>query len=107
MFPEQGYKLIKSRGINTLLSSENMALLRSLGNNIHKEQCFRVYFPNNDVFAISFLRPTVDRFGRKGSWNHTILIPTDALTTLLHPHFIHNLDAPPISLEPIMIDQGV
>jgi len=83
MFPKQGYKLIKSRGLSTHVSTDNLYFLRSLGNNIYEETCLQVYFPKERVFAVSYLKPTTDTYGRRGVWNHTIIVPSNDLTTLL------------------------
>lgn len=106
-----GYKLIKSSGVDELVSRQTLMYLCHIGNNLEKEARVQVWLPSENLIAICFLKPGKDEYGRRTIWNHTILIDiSDYLNlnypTFFEPYFIRKLDKPLDELDPIIIQTG-
>lgn len=109
LFNVGAYRLIKSPDAEKLLSEENFSRLCHLTDKIQKPEEQAQWFPDENVLAISFLRPTTDEYGRKGGWNHTILIKVVDYCVLTDPvalfrrHFIREFGNPPEMLQPLQV----
>ena len=66
---------LKSEGLNERLEPDDLAFLLRQGATDGKETVTLTPVCKTKVFALSFLKPTVDEYGRRGVWNHTILVP--------------------------------
>lgn len=103
MFKHYGIKLIKSSGLNNLLTTEMVDYLCELHEN--KEHVWP-----NGVVTVTSVHQTQDEYGRNGIWNHTIAMKLlDYLaymqpSKLLQPYFIEKLDKPPTWLEPLTVN---
>jgi len=106
-----GYRLIKSPGLDKLVSRQTLTYLCHIGNNLEKEARVQVWLPSENLIAICYLRPEKDEYGRRTIWNHTILIDISDYLNLnypafFEPYFIRNLEKPVSELKPIMIKSG-
>lgn len=112
LWPDEGYKLLKSLGVTSLISSDTLRDLCLIGEQVSSETIMEMWWHKEKVVTISFIRPTQDKDNRKGSWNHTIIIPImDYLKltqpkTIFAPYFIKELTEPPESLESITIGEA-
>ena len=98
-FPGVGYKLIKSPGVDKLLTNSMLNLLCHLGNGTKKEIRIQVWLRNENLVSISLIKPVTDEYGRSCVWNHTILVPIQAFLDRTHPawiepYFIRELNGP-------------
>jgi len=107
IFDNSGYKLLRSPNLSKVLSDENLHTLRSLGNEATQETFFQVWFPKEQLLALSYVKPTDDEYGRKVAWNHTIILTHNNYLNLalniFNNHFIRepqNIENP---LQPITI----
>jgi len=105
-FPGLGQRVARSPRVNEILSFEAWQHLLRQGGNLTSELVTVTNLCNEKMMAVSYLKPTVDELGRKGVWNHTVLIPcvdiSKALAALLDPLFIKSLqEAPKTNLEPL------
>jgi len=105
-----GYKLYQTPNASKLLSKQNLQYLYHVGDNAEQEVYLQIWFPTENVLAVTYIRPVRDEYTRDGVWNHTILLPiTDYLQlsqpiTVLAPHFIREFAGEPLNhLEPIII----
>jgi hypothetical protein len=101
------YFLHKSRGVNNIISDENLHRLRENKPTPNDEI---YYIPSEKLIAIQHVKDVV-RKQRVGVWNHTLLIPVseyirdnDPLTKYSR-FFIKEVDDPPSYLEPITIEE--
>lgn len=106
------YRVLKSAGVDKVLSEESLQMLKKLGGNIDKPIITVTPVCKDKLFALSYLKPDKDEHSRPTVWNHTILIPCDAILSTLKNHdligaFITeangNLSAP---LPPVSLDIG-
>jgi hypothetical protein len=68
------YRLLKSAGIDKILSIESMHHLQQLGGHLEKPVTTATLLCKDKLFAISFLKPDRDEMSRPTVWNHTVLI---------------------------------
>ena len=109
LFNNRGYRLIKSAGVDGLVDDDNLYFLCHIGDNTPEPVTIQLRLPNEDLLAVSHVAPTEDEYGRRGVWNHTILIKlNDYLqltqpSTMLQPYFINQTKEPPYELNPLTI----
>jgi hypothetical protein len=108
-FPGLGQRVTRSSRVNEVLSFESWQHLLRQGGNLDSEIVTVTNLCAEKMMAVSYLRPTVDELGRKGVWNHTVLIPcvdiSKALAAVLDPLFIKGLiEAPKANLEPLDVN---
>jgi len=103
-----GYHLVKTDNAKNLLSKENFAKLQDLKG----EGTVPLWWSEERVVTVSLLRQVKDEFGRRGTWNHTILIPaldyvaaTDPVS-LLEQYFMEPTDKPPRTLKPLKVEKN-
>jgi len=102
LFEGYGIKLIKSPGLNDLLTGEIIDYLCQLTSDKSN------LWPNG-VITVSKVHATHDEFGRDGVWNHTIALRLMDYLAYMQPnkmlasYFIKNLDKPPRSLESLEV----
>jgi hypothetical protein len=77
------YRLLKSTGVDKVLSPESLHYLQQLGGHIDQPMTTATLLCKDKLFAVSYLKPGKDELGRATMWNHTILIPCDALMAAL------------------------
>ena len=105
LFPDGKLGLIKTSGVNKILTDKSMEFLR-------KKTCNGepYWLPTEQVVAIQHIEQATDKDGREGVWNHTLLIPIGEYIRLTDPcklfskYFIPKIsvfDKSPESLEPI------
>jgi len=105
-----GYQFVKSPKAEKLLSEENFLKLLHIGDNITQACTIPQWFPTEDILTFSHIIPVSDEHGRKGVWNHTIMIRFYDFYNLLQPepifdkHFISKVDRLPKSLEPLQVE---
>jgi len=91
-FKNMGYRLLKSRGVDTLITSSQLNYLSHLGDKAEELTYSQTYYPDNDVLAISKITPARDQYYRRAIWNHTLIFTlSDCLTIarrILEPYFI-------------------
>jgi len=101
-----GYKLAKSPGAEKLLSEDNFQVVCHIGDKMAEPTQVQMWFPTENVYALSLIEPTNDKFGRRGTWNHTILIKLgDFLPSLMSQFLIHKTEKLPKKLEPIKVER--
>ena len=103
-----GYRLIRSTGLDQVLSKESMRYLCNIGGKLKQEARIQVWLPQENIVSVSYLKPGKDGYGRRVMWNHTILMPVEEFlkhtsTTLFEPYFIKQLSRAPQELDPIII----
>ena len=109
LFPDVGIKLVKTPNLWRLINSTTMQFLQHLGDHVQDATTVQMWFADLKLVTVSYLKPVTDQHGRKGVWNHTILISIDDYlqisqpSTLLSPHLIRSLAAPPQQLTPIQV----
>lgn len=109
LFNGYGIRLKQTSKVDKMLSEQNLRRLYELGNRIRKEQIKYLYFPDEQVISASFLKPVQDEHGRRGSYNHTILVPLNDYFSIAPPadmfadSFIKDLKAPPDTLKPLEV----
>lgn len=108
LFNGTGYRLIKSRGVDKLLSNRQLQYLCHIGDGVSEEAVVQIRL--GDILSISVVRPVKDTYGRSGVWNHTILMDMNAYLVLsqpssfLTPYFIRSLDRPVERLDVLQIE---
>lgn len=111
-FGKLGYKFLKTADLNQRLSESSIIELCRQGGGLKKEIVQARFLDNENMVAISYLKPTSDEMDRSGIWNHTILIHINDYLQLTEPgkifapYFIRELKEPPKNpLEPIIIGE--
>ena len=111
LFDGIGYKLIKTRNVVRILGDRNVSYLAHLGDRLDGDAYIQIWWPTEKAVTVSYVSPRHDEYGRKGVWNHTIILPIhDFLrlsqpATMLKAHFLPRLDVPPTSLSQIQIPE--
>ena len=106
LFDHYGIKLIKSPGLNDLLTGENIDYLCKL----EKPKEYSNLWPNG-VITVTRISHAKDEYGRDGVWNHTIAVRLMDYLAYVQPskalnlHFVDRLDEPPKELKPIEIEK--
>lgn len=107
-FPNVGYKLIKSSGVDKLLTAERINYLCRLTPN-NKQRVVMAWLKEEDLVSISYIQKTQDDYGRTGVWNHTVLVKVRDFLSMVPPdnfakHFIQVTPVPPENpLKPLKI----
>lgn len=78
LFPD-GYKLLKSKGVNQLLSSQSLYMLRQL------RESKKLWWDSERVVTVSHVESAQDQFERDGVWNHTVVVPIITYLQIIHP----------------------
>jgi hypothetical protein len=111
---KNGIQIYKSKGVTALIGDNHLQFLCHVGDNVAEETYFQIWLPGDKpVLAVSRVHPVKDEYGRKGVWNHTILIDFNdylQLTqpqSLFSPYFIRALDESKnyTPLQPITIEE--
>ena len=71
------YRLLKSEGLDKIVSRDSMEFLQQLGSK--KIVVTATPLCKDRLYAVSYLRPDKDEFGRPAMWNHTIIIQCDQM----------------------------
>ena len=100
-----GYRTIKTKHVHEVLTDQSFHELCQLrGSGIQQTLLHRERY-----VAVTYLGYTLDEWGRRNTWNHTILIPVEDYFSLHPPTlfdacFIREGDVVPEKLEPLRID---
>jgi hypothetical protein len=105
LFDYAGYQLLKTPLVDQLLTRQHFQELLHIGNYDTKESLHRTYFPQEQVLALhrtyfpqeqvlaySLCIPRMDSYGRKGVWNHTLLLTFKDYLDMTDPQ---GTDTPP------------
>jgi hypothetical protein len=109
LFPNIGYRLIATPRLPHLICASTFTTLKNLGMHADSKVTFQIYWEAERVISVSTVRPMTDVHGRKGVWNHTILISLDDYLKLTQPHTIlapfsiAPLNDPPRTLSPLVV----
>ncbi len=109
LFNGLGIKLYKSPLVDTLLNRQAVERLCHIGDKLESDAIIPQWWPVQQVISISKIHPVVDELGRKGVWNHTILIRIEDFFYLANPvtflaqHFLNPTDKPPSKLEAVTL----
>lgn len=101
---------LKSEGLSERLEPEDLVFLLRQGATDGKETVALTPVCKSKAFALSFLKPTVDEYGRRGVWNHTILVPCGQILKGLRveevfsPFFIKEGDGVKAPLKPLQVE---
>jgi len=104
-----GTRLTQSSNVDKMLNEQSLRQIYGLTHNLKEETIQCLWFPDEQVITASFLKPVVDEHGRKGSYNHTILLTLNDYFKLAPPslilekHFIKNQTVPPDMLKPLEV----
>jgi len=112
LFPDAGYKTLKTNGVDKLLTKQSFNQLKGLRLN-HDEQTtvIQMHFSSEDIITVTHLQRTTDNYGRAGIINHTIIMRTSDYLSHFPPkqivenYFIQTLNSPP-TLTPLIIGQS-
>lgn len=110
LFPT-GYKLLRSPGLDKVLSKRNLSYLCHISDRREEEATIQIWFPDEKILSISSIHPVADQYGRHGLWNHTIIISIDDYiqltqpSNIFKPYFISKLPDPNTALKPLLIGE--
>jgi hypothetical protein len=108
-FNRLGIRIFKTSHLNEKISESTLIELCRQGGGLKKEVIRITPKPNENIVAVSYLKPVNDDMNRSSIWNHTIIISVYNilelidLSKVLAPYFIKELADPPEKLEPIEI----
>jgi len=75
LFPNAGYKTLKTTGVDKLLTEQSFNQLKALRlNHDEPEAIIQMHFSSEDLVTVTYLKRTTDDYGRAGILNHTIII---------------------------------
>lgn len=100
-----GYRTIKTKNVRQILADKTFnELCQMRGSGVTQTLLHRERY-----VAVSYLGYTLDEWGRRNTWNHTILIPMEDYfklhpPTLFEVFFIRENGVAPESLEPLRIN---
>lgn len=108
LFNGVGYKTIQTSNVDNLITEQNLDRLKTLK---ASSQTHVHWLETEKIVALSQVHLTHDEYGRKGVWNHTILLNiTDYISytqtrpaQTLDTYFLKALPSPKTKLEPIQI----
>jgi hypothetical protein len=95
----EGYKLHATPNLKKLLNDDNLKYLCHIGDKTKQETVVQVWFPTENLLSVSSIHQTSDKYGRKGIWNHTILVSAEDYfqltqpSTIFKPYFLKELPA--------------
>ena len=111
LFPDAGYKTVKTNGVDELLTKQSFNQLKALRlNHDEQETVIQMHFASEDLITVTYLKRTTDNYGRAGIINHTIIMRTSDYLSRFPPkhivenYFIQTLNSPP-NLKPIAIGE--
>jgi hypothetical protein len=80
-----GIRYLKTSCVDQILNGDS--LKKILEQNVDSDKTLetKTSFPEENVLAVSFLRPITDDYGRKTVWNHTILIELNSFVEEAKP----------------------
>lgn len=90
------------------MSKESQAQLRRLSPDGREREAYTI-LDKERLIAFSYLKPVIDKYGREGFWNHTILVPiidyieSSKAIEKFRPFFIKNMKNPVQPLKPIVM----
>jgi len=101
-----GYRLIKSKGVDDILTQDEIHQLCLLDS---VEPVFTLTGQRKYV-AVTYFGYTIDEYHRRNHWQHTILMFIGDFFKLcpitpFTPHFIHESNNPPAKLLPLLIEE--
>jgi len=104
-FDGVGYRTITTKNVRQILTDKTFNELCQLRGSSPKQTLLH----KERYVAVTYLGYTLDEWGRRNHWNHTILIPIKDYFELHPPvlfeeHFIREDDVAPKSLEPLRIN---
>lgn len=101
-----GYRLIKSKGVDDILTEDEIHQLCRLDG---VDPVFTLTGQRKYV-AITYFGYTIDEYERRNHWQHTILMFIGDFFKYcpiapFEPYFIHETDTPPEKLIPLLIEE--
>lgn len=105
----EGYKLLKTNGVNKLIGDQNLKQLIHCGDNLalNQDAWLVHYWPEEKLLSYSHIKRAQDKYGRNGLSNHTFLVPIRELISPLESFLLDHVDYADSfenSLVPIQLD---
>lgn len=103
LFNGRGYRIIKSPGVDKLLSDDSQQrLIKIIENSSSYKTTIPMQFPTENVLTLSRCMQVADEYGRKGVWSHTVLVRASDFVWELKPYLKDvPSEKPPKTLEAI------
>jgi len=94
-FNRIGYKLIKSHGLDKIISEGSIIHLCRQGGKRDQQTFIHAFLPNEKLLTISCITPALDSSGRQTSQNRTLIIKTTDIEEALKPILTENMPTNP------------
>lgn len=103
-FNRIGFRLIKSRGLDKIISEGSVIHLCRQGGKRDQQTFIHAFLPDEKLLTISCITPTLDSSGRNTSQNRTIIINTTELEEIFKQLLTANIPLqPPKELDEINV----